>query len=227
MKAMFRRTTYFNNQLLLVTIRRATMQENPNNLVLPRKQADKPKLFDAANIILLLALVIAIFWIVKLTRNQATLKRSFSGVEGTLSGPESSQVGDIVPPFKSLNLSGESAEIAYDGTSKYLLFIFAPTCDVCLHEIPTLNRLSSHFRASGYQVRGISIDSIDDSRQNLKNQELAFDILIMPNKAVQRTYRVVSIPQVMLVTSKGQVEWVHYGALTDDNISNLLSKVSK
>ena len=203
------------------------MQEKAVGSLVSRKQIHRSKRFDAANIILLITVAIAICWIVKLSRDQSALMRSTTEVEGTLSGPQSSQVGDIVPPFKSLNLSEEPADITYDGTSKYLLFIFSPRCDVCLHEIPTLNRLSSRFQASGYQVRGISIDSISESKQNLKDREMAFETLIMPNMAVQRTYRVVSIPQVMIVSSKGQVEWVHYGALTDDNISGLLSKVSK
>ena len=203
------------------------MLEKTLETVALRKQTDRSRLFDAANIILLIAVAIAILWIVKLTRDQAALKRSKSGVEGTLSGPQDSQVGDMVPPFKTLSLSDEPAEISYDGTSRYLLFIFSPKCDVCLNEIPTLNNLSPRFRASGYQIRGISIDSPVESKQNLKDKDLAFETLIMPNMAVQRTYRVVSIPEVMLVSSKGIVEWVHYGALTPDTVSGLLSKVTK
>ena len=203
------------------------MDEKSDNPVISSKQTKRSSLFDAANIILLIALAVAIGCIVNLSRDKASVKRSTVGVEGTLSGPQSSQVGDILPPFKSVNLSEEPAEINYDGSSKYLLFIFSPKCDVCEHEIPTLNKLSSRLRASGYQVKGISIDSINESRQNLKDKELAFETLIMPNMAVQRTYRVVSIPQIMLVSSKGQVEWVHYGALTDDKTTSLLSKVSK
>lgn len=210
------------------------MQEKTVYSVKLRKQMDRSKLFDVTNIILLLAVAIAICWIVKLSRDQASLSRdqaalkiSTIGVEGTLSGPQSSQAGDMVPPFKSVNLSDEPAQIAYDGTSKYLLFIFSSKCDVCLHEIPTLNKLSSRFQASGYQVRGLSIDSLDESRQNLKDKELSIETLIMPSMAIQRTYRVVSIPQVIVVSSKGRVEWVHYGALTTESISDLLSKVVK
>lgn len=203
------------------------MQEKTLESVAVRKQTDRSRLFDAANIILLIAVAIAILWIVKLTRDQAALKRSKSGVEGTLSGPQNSQVGDMVPPFKTVNLSGEPAAIAYDGTSRYLLFIFSPRCDVCLNEIPTLNNLSARVRAGGCEVKGISIDSPAESKQNLKDKELAFETIIMPNMAVQRTYRVVSIPQVMLVSSKGLVEWVHYGALTSNAEAELLSEVSK
>jgi peroxiredoxin len=203
------------------------MQEQAIDPIPLKKRANKSWRFDPAYILLLVALAIAVFWIFKLSRDQASLARSIADVEGTLSGPQTSEVGDIVPPFKTQSLSGEPAEITYNGTSKYLLYIFSPSCDVCQQEIPTVNKLYPRLQESGYQVKGISIDPMDKSRQNLQGKDLAFEILLMPNMAVQRTYRVVSIPQVMLVSAKGQVAWVHNGALTSEDISDLLAKVSK
>jgi len=203
------------------------MQEQVINPTTLKKRTNILRRLDPAYIILLVALAIAAFWIMKLSREQAALARSMANVEGTLSGPQTSEVGDIVPPFKTQSLSGESAEITYNGTTKYLLYIFSPSCDTCQREIPTINRLYPRLQESGYQIKGVSIDPMDKSKQQLQGKELAFEILLMPNMAVQRTYRVVSIPQVMLVSARGQVAWVHYGALTSDDISDLLSKVSK
>lgn len=206
------------------------MQEKTVDSVMLRKQMDRPKLFDTANIILLLALAIAIFWIVKLSRDQATLKRSMrsmSAVEGELAGPQSCQVGDIIPSFRSLTPSGKPVEVAYDGTSKYLQFLFSPMCGTCREEISTLNKLAPRFQESGYQVIGISIDPIDESRQYMKDLQFAFEVVVMPSMAMRRTYRVVSVPQTMLVSSQGRVEWVHYGGLTDENTAEMLSRISK
>jgi peroxiredoxin len=203
------------------------MQEQVINPTTVKKRTNILRRLDPAYIILLVALVVAAFWIMKLSRGQAATLRAMANVEGTLSGPQSAEAGDIVPPFKTQSLSGEPAEITYNGTSKYLLYIFSPSCDVCQHEIPTINKLYPRLQENGYQVKGVSIDDIDRSRERLQGKELAFDVLIMPNMAVQRTYRVVSVPQIMLVSAKGQVEWVHYGALTSDNLSGLLSKAAK
>jgi peroxiredoxin len=203
------------------------MQEQVINPTTVKKRTNILRRLDPAYIILLVALVVAAFWIMKLSRGQAATLRAMANVEGTLSGPQSAEAGDIVPPFKTQSLSGEPAEITYNGTSKYLLYIFSPSCDVCQHEIPTINKLYPRLQENGCQVKGVSIDDIDRSRERLQGKELAFDVLIMPNMAVQRTYRVVSVPQIMLVSAKGQVEWVHYGALTGDNLSGLLSKAAK
>jgi peroxiredoxin len=206
------------------------MQEQVINPTTLKKRTNILRRLDPAYIILLVALAVAAFWIMKLSREQVAMSKamaSMASVEGTLSGPQNSEVGDIVPPFKTQSLSGEPAEITYNGTSKYLLYIFSPSCDVCQHEIPTINKLYLRLQENGCQVKGVSIDDIDRSRERLQGKELAFDVLIMPNMAVQRTYRVVSVPQIMLVSAKGQVEWVHYGALTSDNLSGLLSKAAK
>jgi peroxiredoxin len=189
-----------------------------------RRDRSRLGLFDVSTVILMLAVVIAVCWIVKLSRNQAALKKSMARTEGNLSGPQTCQAGDLVQPFKTTNLSEQPAEIRYDGTAKYLLLIFSPRCDVCREQIPEFNRLASRFRARGYIAKGISIDSLSESRQNLNPDELDFETLIMPSMSVQRTYRVVSVPQILIVSGNGQVEWIHYGALTADNISSLVTQ---
>jgi cytochrome c biogenesis protein CcmG/thiol:disulfide interchange protein DsbE len=202
------------------------MREKSVPSIAVKDEAGKSSFFEPSNIILLIAVILAACWIVKLSKEQMALKNSMAEAEGTLSGPQSSQAGDIVPPFKTVNLAGEPAEITYNGSSKYLLFIFSPGCDACQSDIPKLKSISSRVPPDGYSLRAISIDPIDESRQRLRGKDIAAEVLIMPNMAVQRTYRVVSIPQTMIVSSKGQVEWVHYGALTDDDISVLISKLS-
>jgi peroxiredoxin len=183
----------------------------------------KARSLDLAFVIMLIAVVIAILCIVRLSRTQAAIKRSRAEAEGTISGPQSCQPGDLVPSFRTRDLLGEPAEIAYDGTSKYLLFIFSPECSECQREIPQFNKLALDFQAKGYIVRAISIDSIKASTQYLKDMELDFETVTMPNMAIRRTYRVISIPETLVVSCKGVVEWVRYGALTTADISDLLS----
>jgi len=50
-----------------------------------------------------------------------------------------------------------------------------------------------------------------------------FDLVPIPDMSVQRAYRVVAVPQVMVVSENGKVEWVHYGTLSDPTTTELLS----
>ena len=59
----------------------------------------------------------------------------------------------------------------------------------------------------------------------MNDVDLSFDVIVIPNKAIQRAYRVVSIPQVMLVSPAGIVEWVHYGDMSESTTQELLSKI--
>lgn len=73
-----------------------------------------------------------------------------------------------------------------------------------------------------YIVLGLSIDS-EDTIADLSKVDVNFEVCVMPSKPVQRAYRVVAVPLVMLVSPQGSVEWVHYGALSDDKTKEISS----
>lgn len=52
-----------------------------------------------------------------------------------------------------------------------------------------------------------------------------FDIVAIPDMSVQRAYRVVAVPLIMVVSENGKVEWVHYGTLSDAATNELLSVI--
>jgi len=76
-----------------------------------------------------------------------------------------------------------------------------------------------------FVVRGLSIDSVEDSKANIADKDISFDMLVMPDLPTRRAYRVVSIPQVMIISEHGTVEWVHYGAMTQDKVAEVQSKL--
>jgi peroxiredoxin len=181
--------------------------------------------FDLAFIILLIAAAVAVAFVVKLARQNAQLKTGMAEISGTLAGPQSAEVGDIVPGFKTTDLAQQPTEIVYDGSTKFLIFIFSPECGTCVVELPDWNRIASEARGLGYTVRGISLDPLDASRKNLASRNISFDILIMPDRSIQRAYRVVSIPEVLLVSGQGKIEWAHYGAMSRQTTEELLAKL--
>jgi peroxiredoxin len=143
-----------------------------------------------------------------------------------LCGPQTTQIGDIAPAFKAINLQGSRIEVIYDGSRKFLFFIFSPSCGTCEREIPLWNALVPMADSKKIAVRGISIDSIEDSSRNVAGKDISFDVLIMSDMPTRRAYRVVSIPQVMMVSEHGTVEWVHYGAMTQDKVIDLHSRLT-
>lgn len=185
------------------------------------------KAFDPAYVILVIAVVLAVAYSVKVSRKNSALQTREREYSGTLCGPQTTQIGDIVPAFKTVDLQGRQAEVIYDGTRKSLLFIFSPMCGTCEHEIPLWSALAPIAASKKFTVRGISIDSLEDSRKNVIGKNISFDVLIMPSMPIRRAYRVVSIPQVMIVSEHGTVEWAHYGAMTQEKVVDLQSKLTE
>jgi len=182
-----------------------------------------------SNGILVFSIIISVALILFLSREKhkfqgenAKLKArllSLSEVSGNLVGPASIQIGDIVPPFEALTIEGKQAGIVYDGSTKYLLYIFSPLCDVCASQLPEWNKLAGRAAAENYTTLGLSTASAEETKLNASNQ--SFDILIMPSKYIQRAYRVVSEPLVIIVSSQGKIEYAHYGDLTEDKVAEI------
>jgi len=181
--------------------------------------------FDAAFIVLLIATGVAIALVLKLSKQNAELKSGLSQTKGAMAGPQSAQAGDIVPGFRTVDLAGRPIDFVYDGSRRSLIYIFASGCGVCVSELPNWNRIASEAILQNYVVRGISLDSLDESRKHLGDQTLLFDVSIMPGMPLQRAYRVVSIPEVLLVSSAGTVDWVHYGGMSRQTTEDLLAMI--
>ncbi len=187
----------------------------------PRRWAS----FDLGFIVLLIATAVALAFVIKLARQNADLKAGLAQTEGTLAGPQSALPGDIVPGFKAMDIEGQPINIVYDGSRRYLIYIFSPSCGVCLSEIPIWNRIASEAVSQNYKVLGMSIDSVEETRKNLSGSKLLFDLSILPSVSIQRAYRAVSIPEVIIVSGEGKVDWVHYGAMTEQTTEEILAKI--
>ena len=194
-----------------------------------------------ANIILTVAIVISFLFLFLIARERSTLKvrvleaekknrhleSELSLTSDSLSGPALAKTGDIMPSFEASNLDAEKMVITYDGSVKRLLFIFSPGCQVCVQEIPKWNQITQIAKASRYSVLGVSLKSAELTKADLLGVKLDFEVGIMPNLAVQRAYRVVAEPVVMLVSPKGSVDWVHYGGLNERAIAELSSLIQR
>jgi hypothetical protein len=81
--------------------------------------------FDPANLILTAAVIIALIFLVVLSRENAQLKERGTEFVGSIAGSQRAEIGDIVPSFSPVNLEGQQTEIKYDG-SKSIFYIFSP-----------------------------------------------------------------------------------------------------
>jgi len=181
--------------------------------------AKGPRVLDLANILLLVAFLIAIALVFFLHNENSKLRTASAHQPGTLAGPPEAEVGDIALSFDSVGVNGEAVRIGPIGGEKCLLYIFSPSCEVCAHEIPQWNRLAEQALAVGDRVFGISLDGPDQTKAALVGKTLMFPLSLMPDMATRRAYRTVAIPEVVVTSPTGRIEWVHYGYLDGEALS--------
>lgn len=183
----------------------------------------KEQLFTVPNVILMVAVAVGVCFMLILARDSARLREELEELSGTLVGPQVAQVGDVVPPMETVSLEGRKIKIGTEDASMRLIFIFSPGCGVCIDELPTWNRIAEEVREYGCQTYGITLDSAEETRRRLGGVRLNFETAVMPNMAYQRAWRVTSTPEVVLLSPRGIMEWVHYGYLSEEKITELLS----
>lgn len=183
----------------------------------------KRSFLEPANIIFIIAILVAIWFLARMRQENTWLRSQIKAPPDTLVGPPEAQPGDIVPPFYSVNI--DSQPVKFDRGPRRLLYIFSPNCGQCFSQFAAWNQLAATAKSKQLVVHGLSIDGLAESKSNLERVQRDFDIAIMPNIAIKRAYRVVAIPEVLLVSGEGTVEWVHYGALTEEKIKELFSLI--
>lgn len=94
-------------------------------------------------------------------------------------------------------------------------------CDSCLTQLTIWNSVAQKIQAD-CNVLGVVIDN-----RSITIPPANFTILSAPSLPLQRAYRVVEVPLVMVVSKNGIVEWVHYGHLKSDQVAELISVIEK
>jgi peroxiredoxin len=191
----------------------------------------KPGIINLSNNILIISIIIALTFMfllskqnAKLQRQNAELKEQLQPWLGTLIGTPAAEVGDIVPSFEAVNLDGNRSRIVYGGTSRYLLYIFSPQCEICISQVPVWKQITTRAQAKNYTALGVSTDP-DTTKASLNGSNPNFEILLVPDKSIQRAYRVVAVPVVLLVSAEGKIEWIRYGELTENSVREISSLI--
>lgn len=178
--------------------------------------------------LLVLSTLAALLFCLFQAHQNRRMSRIISSYGGALSGPAKAMVGDIVPEFVAANLEGARETITYSGEdSKCRVFqIFSPYCKACEVQLrdwwPLLQREQV---GESVDMFSLSIGELDDTR--VFSGVDSVNTLLMPSDAVRRAYRVTAVPETILVSPEGIVEWSYYGVLDTDRYANLVQSITE
>lgn len=183
------------------------------------------KIFDPINIILVIAVVLALGYVVAVARNNRSLLKANQRLTEKNSLYSTARVGDAVPPFTTTDLDGQKVEVGRNPATKELLFIFSTFCSACKTQLPIWEKLAAEMRSKDLIVRGVTLDSMDETQAYFGGRRSNLPIVIAPREMFSRTYCVSSIPQIMLLDEDRVISWVHTGSMTPDKIQDLAARL--
>lgn len=160
-----------------------------------------------------LALIAALILVVALSVRTNALRRDLRQATYELQMP---QVGDLVPPFSTVTLRGESVVVAAPaGPMRQVLFAFNTRCALCRSSVPEWNALDSTIRARALPVAalGLSLDSLSATRQYTTEHGVRYAVACLPER-IRRLYRIPGVPLTMVTDSSGELLYVRPGVVT-------------
>lgn len=122
--------------------------------------------------------------------------------------------GQRSPGLRLASLDGSSVALEDFAGKLLVLNFWATWCTPCEVEMPTLESLWQKLRARGLVVLAVSVDrgaprSLLDPY--VKGKGLTFPVLLDPDMATARAWRVTSLPASFLVKPNGEVAGMVHG----------------
>lgn len=123
-------------------------------------------------------------------------------------------VGEAAPPYAVATLAGDTVHIG--GRSPItVLNVWATWCTSCREEMADLGALHRELAPRGVRVIGVSVDASGGARVRrfAEEEKLEFTIAHDREQRVQALYRVVGVPETLVIDGSGRLLWRWVGNL--------------
>ena len=123
-------------------------------------------------------------------------------------------IGAPVPAYKIATLAGDTMTLGTRGPVT-ILNVWATWCTSCREEMADLEALHRDFATRGVRVVGVSVDGGNGVRvrQFVEHERLTFPVAHDPTQRVQQLYRIVGVPETLVIGSDGRLLWRWVGNL--------------
>tara|TARA_B100000965_G_scaffold384241_1_gene384234 strand:+ start:337 stop:789 length:453 start_codon:yes stop_codon:yes gene_type:complete len=145
------------------------------------------------------------------------------------------QIGDCIPSFSLKNQEGEDVSIsAQDGRARIIYFYPKNETKVCTAEACNFRDWYDEFLQLGYQVIGISSDSVSSHQKFKSRHQLNFELLSDPNGKVRKLFGATTLFGILpqrstFAIDKNGVILHRYDALfeSDKHVDEMLEVIKK
>jgi peroxiredoxin len=119
-------------------------------------------------------------------------------------------LGKPAPDFALHVLGGRNVRLSEHLGEVVVLSFWSSRCSPCWQQLAALDRSLQTYHAAGLSIYGVNVD--DDQGRVLaeasRADNVAFSLLLDPQKTVSRQYAVDNLPMTVLIDRSGTVRYV-------------------
>ena len=147
-------------------------------------------------------------------RNSSLIKRSLL-VSLIAVGSTLAMAGNANAPaveFSLTSLAGKPVALSQFKGNVVLVNFWATWCGPCQQEMPLLDQMYKKYKPAGFTLLGVNVDKeVPAVKDLLARKPVSFPVLLDPENAVSRAYKVADMPSSVIIDRKGNVRYIHRG----------------
>jgi peroxiredoxin len=106
-------------------------------------------------------------------------------------------------------------------TGKYLFFVLRTRCPHCEKNLERWNYLADYGENNPVTVFGVSLDDLETTRQYMTHGAVRFYLTAVADTTFARKYKIIGVPETILVNGDGIFERVWRGELSTDQLHEI------
>jgi peroxiredoxin len=137
---------------------------------------------------------------------------------------EEIKLGATLPEITAPDVTGKTTVIASrtDKTGQ-LLMVYGPSCPVCHATMPNVvNLYSSFFQGNNIPIIALSVQPQAVTELSIKELNIPFKVVVMPDVDLKFTYKVPSIPTLIAVGPDGVIRGLWVGQIGAQQMTEII-----
>jgi len=103
-------------------------------------------------------------------------------------------------------------------TGPTLLYVFSPSCKVCVRQLASLPSIYNAATALGYPMIALATDGGKRGIQDMYQSAPSYPVAYVEHENIDRDFRIPGTPEFLLVSPQGEVLKVHGGFFSANGI---------